>query len=44
MFVAFILKTEEFPSWLSGKKLASIHEDSGSILSLSQWVKEPVLQ
>ena len=34
----------EFLLWLSGLKARnSVHEDAGSIPSLVQWVKDPVL-
>ena len=36
------LGSGEFPSWLS-TNLTSIHDDSGSIPGLVQWVKDPAL-
>ena len=36
-------KKQEFPSWLSRNESDSIHEDSGSIPGLAQWVKDLVL-
>ena len=33
----------ELPSWLSRKEPTSIHEDVGSVLGLTLWVKDLVL-
>ena len=33
----------EFPLWLSGNKLAGIHEDMGLIPGLVQWLKDLML-
>ena len=33
----------EFPSWLRERNLTSIHEETGSIPNLSQWVKDLAL-
>ena len=38
------IKSQEFPSWLSGNEPANIQEDSGLIPGLAQWVKTPELQ
>ena len=33
----------EFPLWLSGNNLTSVHEDGRSIPDPGQWVKDPTL-
>ena len=42
-FAADVKKEHEFPFWLSGKNLASVHEDAGSIPDPVQWVKDLAL-
>ena len=34
---------QEFPSWLTGNELTSVHEDAGSSPGVGQWIKDPVL-